>query len=166
MTRALFSAGRCPCRARVLAVFPAGGCGLATMRRSVEIARLDGRRIDALALVAPPPLGAYLLNLGCPTPWTVRGLWEESLAEAAARCREAAAIVPADISIETRVVCERPDRLVRTLAAGGGFGHLVIDAEWCRRRSVRRALGEWAASGHSVAIASAGDAQLSTAGSS
>lgn len=117
-------------------------------------------------MFSPPPLGAYLLNLGCPTPWTVGGLWEESLAEAAARCREAAAIVPADISIETRVVCERPDRLVRTLAAAGGVGHLVIDADWCRRRSVRRALGEWAASGRSVDTASARGVQFSTAGSS
>jgi hypothetical protein len=84
-----------------------------------------------------------MLNVGSGCAWTVEQLRKELLEEATERSRATAGSVPVDISVESRVVFGRPDRLIRRFVEGSAIAHLVVYDGWAGKRWMRRALREW-----------------------
>jgi hypothetical protein len=139
----------------VVVAFPGDRNGRVAMALSLRLARERGNRLLALSVAERLPRGVSTLHAGTlfASPWTPDRLLSDVLNEADHNCREAIAIVPQDVSIESRVAYGRADRVLAEALSDRPVAGLVIHHSWLGRRWMRRAFDDWRATELAVHIA-------------
>lgn len=127
----------------VLVVFPASRSCTEVVRIGIELARAAGGDLVAVTIVGRPHPGVHMQGLGGRCVSTADGLRDQLTREGAARSRAAVEMVPANVSIESQVRFDRPDRAVQSQLQRRAIAHLVLHAGWSRRLWMRRAMRGW-----------------------
>jgi hypothetical protein len=120
----------------------------ASVDAAVSLARQQRSLLHVLMVTCEPSVGVDLTQVAM--EWSRETLRDEALAHAGRLCQDLIASIPTEVPVRARVQSGRPERLARSVLAGGLVGTLVVDGRWSRRRSFRRATRSWCRSGIEV----------------
>jgi hypothetical protein len=115
---------------------------------AVALAQRHRTRVVLVGIPAPAPLGLVCSPIALPLSYEL--VPEEALDRLSRLCHAVAGTTPADVPVQYRVRCGRPERVIEALLEREAFSAVVVHGTWMRRRSLRQAVKRWRALGTNV----------------